>query len=269
MKKFGLAFFVSSFSIWASFSQSTDSIYYVRILDDVTREPLPFVNLIVSEYGITKGGWTSDLDGIVKIMNPKFQISEHTSVKVTYVGYSPREIIGASLTLNDTLEIVMKLQSELFESIEIVSYWVPLIDKDPENLSRKEKKRLAETPFVDSSKVYSPEILATYDSIVNGSWFKYNSGNEVAISHFNKYVYSNIRYPEHARKYGIEETVYFNLTIDTKGYINNISLKRGACPVLVIEVARALKGISRIVFEDWQNMNSATTFTLPIRFILR
>lgn len=75
-----------------------------RVLDNVSKEPIPFVNIVV--YGTQVGG-TTDIDG-------KFQINEipvgYVKLEATYVGYKPAVTADYLVTRNKTPFVEISLE---------------------------------------------------------------------------------------------------------------------------------------------------------------
>jgi outer membrane receptor protein involved in Fe transport len=99
------------------------------VKDKDTREPLPFVNIIVEVGGTQVGGASSDFDGnfMIKPIPPgKYD------VKATYVGYKPLMIKGVAIAADNIqfLDIDMESTAQVLETFEVVDYKVPLISKD-------------------------------------------------------------------------------------------------------------------------------------------
>ena len=100
-----------------------------KVLDKVTREPLPFVNIVVEVGGTNVGGSASDFDGnfMIKPIPPgKYD------VKATYVGYKPTMYKGVAIAADQIqfLDIEMESTAQLLETFEVIDYKVPLISKD-------------------------------------------------------------------------------------------------------------------------------------------
>jgi len=99
------------------------------IVDKETKEPLPFVNIIVEVGGTQMGGASSDFDG-------KFTIKPippgKYDVKATYVGYKPLLIRGVTIAGDQIrfIDIEMESTAQILETFEVVDYKVPLISKD-------------------------------------------------------------------------------------------------------------------------------------------
>ncbi len=100
-----------------------------KVIDKDTKEPIPFANIIVENKGSQVGGTSSDFDGkysIKPIPPGKFD------VKATFVGYKTKMIQGVTIGADRIrfLDIELEATTETLETVEIVDYKVPLIDKD-------------------------------------------------------------------------------------------------------------------------------------------
>lgn len=100
-----------------------------KVTDAETREAIPFANIILEQNGKIINGATSDFDGnyVIKPLMPgSYQL------KCNYVGYQP--VIMPNISINKNManicNIAMKASATSLESIEVVSYKVPLISKD-------------------------------------------------------------------------------------------------------------------------------------------
>ncbi len=99
------------------------------VLDKETGEPIPFANVVVESGGSLIGGGITDFDGkyIVKpIPAGKY------SVKASYVGYTTMIQEGVVINAEKITFLKLKLSatSEAIPTVDIVSYKVPLIEKD-------------------------------------------------------------------------------------------------------------------------------------------
>ncbi len=100
-----------------------------KVFDKSNNEPIPFANVVVEQNGTLIGGGTTDFDGnynIKPVPAGKF------TVKVSCIGY-------ASLQYNDVvvfnekvrfLDLGIETSSKEIEEVTVVSYKVPLIEKD-------------------------------------------------------------------------------------------------------------------------------------------
>ncbi len=99
------------------------------ITDTDTGEPIPFANIVIYNNNSQIGGATSDFDGNFTIKPVK---SGTYDVKATFVGYKTELVSNVSLKENQItfLDLEMESSAEMLESVNVVSYKVPLIDKD-------------------------------------------------------------------------------------------------------------------------------------------
>ncbi len=100
-----------------------------KVVDKNTKEPIPFVNIVVELGGTQAGGTTSDFDGnyTIKPITPgKYDI------KATFVGFKPVLIKGVQIKSDQITFNDIQMESTMVEltEFEVVDYKVPLIDKD-------------------------------------------------------------------------------------------------------------------------------------------
>jgi hypothetical protein len=113
----------------AAFSQSKGAIK-ATLVDEKTKEPLAFANVIVMSGGVQVATGTTDFDGNVTIkpLDPgKY------NVKAVYVGYNKKEITGVLVSADKTAYITIPLINDggiVLEEFTKVEYSVPLIDPD-------------------------------------------------------------------------------------------------------------------------------------------
>lgn len=109
--------------------QSETAALRGKVVDKDTKEPIPFVNIILEKNGVQAGGTTSDFDGnyAIKPIHPGTY-----SLKATFVGYKPVLINGVVIKANQITFEDFMLESTIMEmaEVEITDYKVPLIDKD-------------------------------------------------------------------------------------------------------------------------------------------
>jgi len=126
-KKVTLSFIASLFVAFSAFAQGAS--VKGKVIDK-SGEPLPFVNVALLQNGNLKTGATTDFDGKFKIANldaGKYDLT------VKFVGYKTYKIEGLIIKGGQLLpldDLVLTESSELLEVVEVVTYKVPLIDKD-------------------------------------------------------------------------------------------------------------------------------------------
>jgi len=100
-----------------------------KVIDKVTKEPIPFTNIIIENKGTQAGGTSSDFDG-------KYTIKPITpgtyDVKASFLGYKPVQITGVPIRsgMIEYLDIELESSAIQVEGVTITKYKVPLIDKD-------------------------------------------------------------------------------------------------------------------------------------------
>lgn len=99
-----------------------------KVIDKLTKEPVPFVNIIIENKGTQAGGGQSDMDG-------KYTIKPITpgtyDVKTSCLGYKPVLITGIPVrSQNEYLDIELESTAVEVTGFTVTSYKVPLIDKD-------------------------------------------------------------------------------------------------------------------------------------------
>ena len=94
------------------------------VIDQDTKEPIPFANIVVENKGSQVGGTSSDFDGnySIKPLPPG-----KVDVKATFVGYKTKLIQGVTLGADRIrfLDIELEPTAETLETVEIVDYKVP------------------------------------------------------------------------------------------------------------------------------------------------
>lgn len=84
-----------------------------------------------------------------------------------------------------------------------------------------------------------------------------------------KYLVANIKYPEDAKKNGIQGTVFVSFVVEKDGKVSNVSLMKGVDPALDAEALRVVKTMpawSPGLNDDGKAVN--VRFNLPISFKL-
>lgn len=88
---------------------------------------------------------------------------------------------------------------------------------------------------------------------------------------FTKYLQTNIHYPDSAKKYGHEGTVYVYFEIMTDGRIKNASCKRGIqnAPELCDEAIRVIASMPNWVPGKMNGRPVICCLSMPIKFTLQ
>lgn len=130
LRKFYLL--LASVLLTVSYSLAQTGVGTIRgvVTEKETADPLPFVNVVLFQNGVQKGGGKTDFDG-------KFQINSISpgsyDVEVRFVGYQTLRQEGVIVS-SDKITFLNDLQlgqsDGLLTEVEVVHYEVPLIDKD-------------------------------------------------------------------------------------------------------------------------------------------
>lgn len=116
------------FSIGISFAQNGTGTIKGTILDE-SGEPLPFVNVTLKQNGNLKTGATTDFDGNFKISSIE---PGKYDLEVSFVGYQTQKTEGIVIKGDKLLplpDITLK-EGDLLDEVEVITYKIPLIDKD-------------------------------------------------------------------------------------------------------------------------------------------
>ena len=110
------------------FSQSGGTLKG-KIVDEVTKEPIPFANIVVLSGGVQMGGATSDFDGNYTI---KPVPAGKVDMKASYVGYRDFIMNGVIIFVDKITfqDIGMSESTTTLKEVVIKDYKVPLISKD-------------------------------------------------------------------------------------------------------------------------------------------
>jgi hypothetical protein len=256
-------------------AQKKDSVYYVQCISKDTREEIPFAEVTAISNGVKIAGWTTDLDGVVKIQEKEIQGNTSVQIIAHYVGYKPVSFPSLALRLNDTLVMVLQNSTNQLDEIVLVAYKEPLIDPDTKSTDKKRrhKKETPEIKAPEQPPIYSQQQLNDYDSLKNGKWKMTDSMPPkigIGLGDFYLYLKKYLHYPQAAIDNNIEGIVYMQFTIDQNGYLQNITVLHGDV-ILSLEVAKALAGIDRIIIEQYvegKRVYEPQTYTLPVKFVL-
>lgn len=91
------------------------------------------------------------------------------------------------------------------------------------------------------------------------------TGGEIALQ---KYLYTNIQYPELARKEGIQGRVYVTYVVETDGSITDVRILRGIGGGCDEEAIKVVKNMPKWTPGTQRGQVVRVQFNLPIRFVL-
>lgn len=127
-RKFYAVIVFSIFFVGQVFAQVGSGTLKGKVTDVDSKEPLPFVNIVVMLNGKQVTGSNTDFDGeyTVKPIEPGTY-----DVLFSYVGYNSKQISGVKINANKISFLDAALSSGIqLEEVEVVEYKTPLIDKD-------------------------------------------------------------------------------------------------------------------------------------------
>lgn len=86
---------------------------------------------------------------------------------------------------------------------------------------------------------------------------------------FSKYLSTNIKYPESARKNSLSGIVYVGYTITETGKIENVHVVKGVAPALDSEAVRVVSSMPDWIPAEGKNGPVSSQLFLPINFQLK
>jgi TonB-dependent receptor-like protein/carboxypeptidase family protein len=121
-----------------------ESAIKVKLIDKVTKETIPFANVIVEMGGIQAGVGTTNMDGEVTI---KPLSPGKYNVKSTYVGYQSVEMRDINVSVGKTVYLNIDMAAgQQLDIVEVIEYTEPLIDPDTKSggtITREEYQNMA------------------------------------------------------------------------------------------------------------------------------
>ena len=225
-----------------SFSQKYDTIYYYNNILSSSRQ--------------------YDLYQIIKKQNDQtYNVTEFykgDSVKATY---SLKTKSSIKITNENIQELIVKQKLKkdgdyycyIQDSIVIKKY----IWKDG-------KLNFGPIFYQDSAEFYISNNDTIYYKVNQMPLF--NNGN---VEDFRDYINSNVVFPNIAKTHGIQGTVYAQFLVYKDGSVKDIKIVKGVDPALDLEAFKTVKG-SPIWTPGYHKGKPVTTsFTIPIKFILK
>lgn len=87
---------------------------------------------------------------------------------------------------------------------------------------------------------------------------------------FHKYLQENVVYPDSARKYRRQGTVYIYFEVGKDGSISNVQTKKGVpgAPELSVEAERVIKAMPNWIPGIMDGEPAKVAMTVPIKFVL-
>jgi hypothetical protein len=132
IRKFYFLFLTILLSVGTVFGQAGSGSIKGSVLDSESKEPIPFVKVVLYQGGIIKGGTESDFDGKFQFpsissgsYDVEFRSQEYQAMKIKNVSVSAEQI-----TFLDKTELSKPDDVQQMDEVQIVAYKVPLIRKD-------------------------------------------------------------------------------------------------------------------------------------------
>jgi Ca-activated chloride channel family protein len=125
----------------------------------------------------------------------------------------------------------------------------------------------------DSDMTEEYEIIEVYEEeeeneepvfVIVEDMPEFPGGNAALANYLSK----NVKYPEEARKKGIQGRVFVNFVIDVDGKVVNVRIVRGVHPLLDAEAMRVVKAMPKWEPGKQRGKPVRTTYTLPVSFVL-
>ena len=95
-----------------------------------------------------------------------------------------------------------------------------------------------------------------------------SDGKDETYEKIMKIFQENLRYPESARREGIEGKVFIELTVGENGRLINFTVLRSATPILDNEVLRVIKLIPKWKLRKNRGESVHAQYQIPIDFVL-
>jgi hypothetical protein len=99
------------------------------VIDEGTGEGIPFANVVLLQAGQQVTGASTDFDGMYKIKSVK--PGSDYEVKVSTVGYSPKQKTGVVIKANQNVNVNFKMSAGIMQDVVTVeAHKIPIIQKD-------------------------------------------------------------------------------------------------------------------------------------------
>ncbi|MES2629195.1 MAG: TonB-dependent receptor [Bacteroidota bacterium] len=98
-----------------------------KLTDQSNGEAMPFANVVAKRNGVVVSGAQTDFDGgyFIKPLEPGSY-----DIEASFPGYQPKKIAGVLVKSDQITFLDIKISQSELQVVEVVSYKVPLIDKD-------------------------------------------------------------------------------------------------------------------------------------------
>jgi hypothetical protein len=236
---------------------------YFNLKSNEDSTNIPLASIKITRHDSVLGFANSGLDKFSVVRNIKSP--EHANVKITATGYETYLLEDTTLHQYDTLTIAMKAKEVQLDEFQIISYKVPLIDREPEKTKWwKHKKKLPPTP-PELIIEYTREELVAKQILEKGYALSKPEQGTYVRTPGTGYLKLNIQYPEKCTEAGIGEKIYFKLHYNGDGRLSRITLLKGNDPALVFAAWKAILGSTQMT-NMYNYNNKPFAIILPIHF---
>ncbi|MDX2359273.1 MAG: TonB family protein [Crocinitomicaceae bacterium] len=252
IKIFLIPFFICA--LHSCYAQNDSSFLYIQILDERSKEPLPFARIALRIDGHKKVNyWSSDFDGMIQIPNQNNQmrdsIFQYDYLECSNLGNKKRTFSLKNLEWKDTLTILLDRAWWELDEIVIEGTIEPLIERD-----------WVETPSKTMLEILEG-IVDRVDDVKIDS-LRLEGEIECGRGMF-KYLIENIHYPKSAIEKGNSGRVYVQLEFDDQGYSRNVEIIKGVSRELDAAVLSAILKMPKLNCEPIDDQES---YLLPVEF---
>ncbi|HBN06093.1 MAG TPA: hypothetical protein DD434_09965 [Bacteroidales bacterium] len=144
------------YSLYSSnYIPKSNGILVGKIVDAKTNEPMPFVNIIVMQNGVQKGGAQTDMDGNYQI---KPLAAGYYDVEARFVGYKKSIKTGVRVSSSGYSaggNISLEPSSQQLDEVVISAYAIPLLESQEDDEYYDEEVSESDFAFVDDAKTIS------------------------------------------------------------------------------------------------------------------
>jgi len=257
-------------------AQHTEKVYYKangQIIDNQENASL-YVDLkktrkgyVCDEYIKTENGWQKGLHEVLKLKNDSI-----VKIRRYLYGDLTETIIRVFRETSDSLFLIKDYKNEILVSTGQSKNFYPLI-KHGTFKNYFDNGQIKSIEQFENNKLLSNERWKENDKTDISNVFEYSDvlpNYKGSIEEYRKYISQNLRYPQDAKRQGIQGVVYVQFVVMENGELNGINLLRGINKALDVEAIRVVTDTP----ESWNpglidNKPVRVHIVLPVIFKLR
>lgn len=155
IRKLYFLFLSITLSVATAYGQAGSGSIRGSVLDGETKEPVPFIDVVLFQGGIVRGGTATDIDGkfhfpsvTAGVYDVEFRSMEHQPIKIEGVSVSSEQI-----TFLDRTELFKPEDVQLLTETTVRAYRVPLIEKDARQGTTVTREDIAKLPVRSATGV--------------------------------------------------------------------------------------------------------------------